>query len=129
MARSLSGEALKKIPAELEAKEKALEAKEEALKVKEEEISDQMAKNLVKLKAMELDLKERCAALDDKELEAGNNIKQWQKLQGLTDSADSFSQFYECINKMYVIWTSAGGDDSKMFESIKKIIEARRELN
>jgi len=91
--------------------------------------NSQCGRDRRRLKAIELDLKERCDALDDKELEAGNNIKQWQKLQGLTDSEQSFSQFYECINKMYGIWTSAGGDDSKMLESIKKIIEARQELD
>jgi DNA repair exonuclease SbcCD ATPase subunit len=121
MARSLSGEELVALP-------KELERREDEIKELRKSLTKQEVDQLVKLKAIEEDIKSKCEALDKKEAELSAKIKKWEKANKLTDSAESFSQFYECINKMYIIWTYAGGDDQTLFEAVKKIIEARRSM-
>jgi hypothetical protein len=121
MVRSLSGEELVALPKELERREDEIEERRKGL-LKQE--ADQLAK----LKAIEVEVKAKCEALDKKEAEYSAKIKKWEKANKLTDSAESFSQFYECINKMYIIWTHAGGDDNTLFEAVKKVIEARRSM-
>ena len=121
MARSLSGEELVALP-------KELEKREDEIKELRKSLMKQETDQLVKLKAIEEDVKAKCEALDKKEAELSAKIKKWEKTSKLTDSAESFSQFYECINKMYIIWTHAGGDDQTLFDAVKKVIEARRSM-
>ncbi len=121
MAKSLSGEELRKMPAELQKQKEEIAAKQSKLDI-------QQVENLAKLAAIEADVQKQCQELDKKDAEVSAKILHLEKLQGMSDSKEAFSAFYEHINSMYTIWVAAGGSEELMFDAIKKIIEARQNM-
>ena len=129
MAKSLSGEELKKLPAELEKKEAELDEREDTLRKRNEAIQDEHAENKAKLQLMEKDIQEQCLELDKKEKAVEKKLAKWKEVQGIEDGDKAFSQFYECINKMYTIWYATKGSSAGMYEAIQKIVDARSSMN
>ena len=128
MAKSLSGEELKKIPAELEKKEKELDNKEAELNTRATQIEEEHTSNKDKLSLMEKDIQEQCLELDKKEKDVEDKIRSWKELHGIIEGEEAFSKFYTYINQMYSVWIATRGSSDGMYESIQKIIEARNSM-
>ncbi len=98
--KSLSGEALAKLPKELE---------ERAAKLLERE---------TKLNAIEREIKAKAEEIDERLLEL-------KKTLGIKNSHDSFLKLHTSVADMTSMWILETGDTEGLLEAIQNIISAR----
>lgn len=141
--KSISGEALKAMPKELEEKEKrlnkkAIQLQEQEVKLKAIELDLQKeAKNVdkevekrvlvkateletqeAKLRAIENDLKKEAASIDKK-------ISELRKTLGVKDSHETFLKLYNNVAEITSCWVTEKGNTTGLLSAIQKLIEAR----
>ena len=131
--RSLSGDALKKMPQELALKEDALNEREKKLNLIERDlkklsINIEKKQNDIEEREIQIpitietevknQLKERLKSIEKKE--SGLN-----KALNITSSTEAFQKFYTHLDEMYLLYAAARGSEEGLFDTIKMIIEAR----
>lgn len=141
--KSISGEALKAMPKELEEKEARLNQK-----------ADELQSQEVKLKAIELDLQKEAKNIDQEvekrvavkaaELEEQENklksiqdelkkeaasidkkMKELKKTLGVKDSHETFLKLYNNVAEITSCWVAERGNTDGLLSAIQKLIEAR----
>jgi dsDNA-specific endonuclease/ATPase MutS2 len=105
--KSLSGEALKALPKELEDKENRLNERAAELESQE-----------AKLRAIENDLKKEAASIDER-------LRELKKTMGVKDSHETFLKLYNHVAEITTAWVSEKGSTQGLLSAIQKLIEAR----
>jgi hypothetical protein len=96
------------------------------------ERKDEMSEDLVKLKAMEADVKSMCTALDKREAEFDKTVAShdkdvvaFNKKVKLVSASDSFNKMVGLVDEIYTMYVAQHGDAGGLYDSIKLLLDSR----
>jgi hypothetical protein len=97
-----------------------------------EQKDEEKVSELVKLKAMEADVKLMCEALDKRESEFNKSIAAhdkaivtFNKKVKLVSASDSFNRMVVLVDEIYTMYVAQHGDAGGLYDSIKLLLDSR----